>query len=53
MTTALPASLAPATGPRRWWQSVQRQWQLRQLTDPAFAFLFDPPPPDEWVSLDC
>ena len=53
MTTALPTSLAPATGPRRWWQSVQRQWQLRQLTRPEFAFLFDPPPPDEWVSLDC
>lgn len=39
--------------PQHWWQNVQRQWQLRQLKDPAFAFLWAPPPPDEWVSLDC
>ena len=36
-----------------WWQSLQRQWQLRQLADPDFAFMFAPPPPNEWVSLDC
>lgn len=32
---------------------LRRAWRLRQLADPAFAFLFDPPPPDEWVALDC
>lgn len=44
-------SAAPAA--RRWLQQVQRQWQLRQLTDPAYRFLWEPPPVDEWVSLDC
>ena len=23
------------------------------VTDPAYAFLCDPPPTDEWVALDC
>nr|WP_314899923.1 3'-5' exonuclease [uncultured Deefgea sp.] len=26
---------------------------LRQLRDPAFAFLFTPAPANEWVSIDC
>ncbi len=33
--------------------SVKRGWQQRQLKDPQWAFLFEPPPADEWVSLDC
>ena len=33
--------------------SLQRHWYRRQLRDPAYAFLFDPPPPREWVSIDC
>lgn len=28
-------------------------WQRRRLADPQFAFLFDEPPPREWVALDC
>lgn len=32
---------------------AQRWLALRRLKDPAFAFLWDAPPPDEWVSLDC
>ncbi|MDD2545786.1 MAG: 3'-5' exonuclease [Burkholderiaceae bacterium] len=36
-----------------WLPSLRRRWGLRQLTDPAYAFVFDPPPPDEWVALDC
>lgn len=27
--------------------------QRRRLADPQFAFLFDEPPPREWVALDC
>lgn len=27
--------------------------QRRRLRDPAFAFIFDPRPQDEWVALDC
>ena len=34
-------------------ESLLRGWQRRQLSDPEWAFLFDPPPPDEWVALDC
>lgn len=31
-----------------------RRWlALRRLQDPSFAFLWDAPPPDEWVALDC
>ncbi len=26
---------------------------MRRLKRPEFAFVFDTPPPDEWVSLDC
>jgi len=32
---------------------LRRQWGLWRLKDPAFAPLFEPPPPHEWVSLDC
>lgn len=41
------------TGPRRWLAQLRRQWLLYHLADPAYAFLFDPPPPGEWVALDC
>jgi len=36
-----------------WLQALQRRRQLRKLRDPAFRFLFEAPPPDEWVALDC
>ena len=32
---------------------LRRAWLLHQLADPAFAFLLDPPPPQEWVAIDC
>ncbi len=35
------------------WQRTRKRWARRQLSDPAYAFLFDPPPPDEYVALDC
>lgn len=41
------------SAPRRLLQQWQRRWQLRQLTDPQYRFLWEPPPADEWVSLDC
>ena len=34
-------------------QRLQRQWRMHKLKDPAYLFLFDAPPPHEWVSLDC
>ena len=34
-------------------QRMARDWQLRQLRDERWRFLWDGPPPDEWVSFDC
>ncbi|CCG09653.1 3'-5' exonuclease [Pararhodospirillum photometricum] len=34
-------------------QRLRRALARRRLKDPAFAFLFDPPPPDEVVCVDC
>ncbi len=34
------------------WQ-LRHAWQRRQLREPAYAYLWDAPPPDEWVSIDC
>ena len=34
-------------------QRMARDWQLRQLRDERWRFLWDEPPPDEWVSFDC
>ena len=37
----------------RWWQRVRRGWLLYHLADTHFAFMYDAPPDDEWVALDC
>ncbi len=39
--------------PQRWWHSLKREWLIYHLGDPEFKFMFDPPPPNEWVALDC
>lgn len=39
--------------PRRWWGALQREWLLYHLGLPEFRFMFDAPPPQEWVALDC
>jgi DNA polymerase-3 subunit epsilon len=39
--------------PARWWAALKREWLLYHLGDPAFRFMFEPPPDNEWVSLDC
>ena len=39
--------------PSRWWPNLKREWLLYHLGDPAFRFMFDPPPDNEWVALDC
>lgn len=36
-----------------WRHALQRRRQLRKLRDPAFRFLLEPPPTEEWVALDC
>lgn len=39
--------------PPRWWTALRREWLLYHLGDPRFRFMFDPPPGNEWVALDC
>jgi DNA polymerase-3 subunit epsilon len=34
-------------------QRLRRQWLRRRLEDESYAFLFDPEPPGELVSIDC
>jgi DNA polymerase-3 subunit epsilon len=34
-------------------RQLQQAWQRRQLRNPDYRFLFDPAPPDEWISIDC
>ncbi|MBS0467177.1 MAG: 3'-5' exonuclease [Proteobacteria bacterium] len=36
-----------------WWEKLRRWWLVYHLGEPEFAPMFDPPPHDEWVSLDC
>jgi len=33
--------------------AARRRWMLYHLADEHFAFMYDPPPADEWVALDC
>lgn len=39
--------------PRRWWQALKREWLIYHLGLPEFRFMFESPPPNEWVALDC
>ena len=36
-----------------WWRQLQRAWMLHHLADARYRFMWDAPPPDEWVALDC
>ena len=44
---------APPLTPQGWWSLLRREWLLHRLPGPEFRFMFDPAPPNEWVSLDC
>jgi DNA polymerase-3 subunit epsilon len=33
--------------------SLKRQWLLYHLGDPRYRFMWDAPPANEWVALDC
>ena len=39
--------------PRTWMESARQRWQKGHLSRPEFNFVFDEPPPDEYVALDC
>ena len=42
-----------AIAPPRWFTALKRWWLIYHLGDPRFRFMWDAPPPDEWVALDC
>ena len=42
-----------SVSPRFWWHRLQRAWMLQHLADTRYRFLWDTPPPDDWVALDC
>jgi DNA polymerase-3 subunit epsilon len=35
------------------WHALHRAWMLYHLGDERFRFMWDAPPPDEYVALDC
>ncbi len=39
--------------PWTWWGALKREWLIYHLGLPEFRFMFEEPPPNEWVSLDC
>ncbi len=45
--------MAALLSPSRWWPVLKREWLLYHLGDPVFRFMFEPPPANEWVALDC
>lgn len=45
--------MAGVSIPQGWLRLLQRAWRLQRLRDPAYRFMFEPPPPGEWVALDC
>ena len=53
MIKAAAGATTPWRVLRRWLAAVRRRWLLYHLADPRFAFMFDAPPADEWVALDC
>ena len=34
-------------------ERMRRTWQRYHLARPEFAFLLEPPPPNDWVAIDC
>ncbi len=39
--------------PISWFAALKQEWMLYHLGDPRFRFMWDKPPADEWVALDC
>lgn len=38
---------------KHWLGALRRGWMLYHLVDSRFAFMYDDPPADEWVAIDC
>ena len=45
--------MSEVLSPWRWWHALKREWLIYHLGDPSYRFMFEPPPANEWVSLDC
>ena len=45
--------MAVSLSPLQLWRRLYRGWMLHHVGDPAFRFMWEPPPPNEWVSVDC
>lgn len=43
----------PAMSPAGWAAYLKREWLLYHLGDTRFRFMWDTPPENEWVALDC
>ncbi len=39
--------------PVHWARILKREWLFYHLAEPEFRFMYDPPPDNEFVSLDC
>ena len=39
--------------PTNWFKHLKREWLLYHLGDTRFRFMWDAPPDNEWVALDC
>jgi DNA polymerase-3 subunit epsilon len=37
----------------RFLDRIRRGWMLYHLSEPEFAYMYDPAPPGEWVAIDC
>ena len=42
-----------ALSPAGWFKRLKREWLLYHLADTRFRFMWDAPPDNEWVALDC
>jgi DNA polymerase-3 subunit epsilon len=42
-----------ALSPVGWFSHLKREWLLYHLADTRFRFMWDAPPDNEWVALDC
>lgn len=38
---------------KKLYRSIWREWLIYHLADERYRFMFDAPPPNEWVVLDC
>ena len=45
--------MSRALSPVGWFRYLKREWLLYHLGDTRFRFMWDPPPDNEWVALDC